>query len=285
MAKLIMMRGLPGSGKSTKAKKIVEQGEWVRINRDLLREMLHFGKWSGRNEGTVVDVEKVIASLCLAKGISCVVDDTNLSKKHRDMWSEVAKTMDARFEVHEMATDLTTCLYRDEQRDKKVGDHVIKAMALQYSLYPQTKTFLIVDIDGTIANINHRLHFVKDKEEKDWKSFFAEMNKDEPRQDVIQQIYKLCSDNSLEIIYVSGRPDTYRDQTEQWLKEFGLPYFTLLMRGGHDKRPDTEVKQDIYNKYLKHYKIDSVFDDRPSVIRMWKSNGVKVYDVGNGKEF
>ena len=54
-----MLRGISGSGKSTRAKELMlEHGNLVRINRDLLREMLHFGKWSGKNEGLVVDVEK-----------------------------------------------------------------------------------------------------------------------------------------------------------------------------------------------------------------------------------
>lgn len=58
---MYIMQGLPGSGKSTKAEEIVEhdgKGNTVRLNRDLLRTMLHFDKWSGRNEGITKDVRR-----------------------------------------------------------------------------------------------------------------------------------------------------------------------------------------------------------------------------------
>jgi hypothetical protein len=57
------------------------------------------------------------------------------------------------------------------------------------------------------------------------------------------------------------------------------------MRRKGDKRQDTDVKSDIYNRYLKQYDIVRVFDDRPSVIRMWREKGLEVEDVGNGEEF
>lgn len=57
------------------------------------------------------------------------------------------------------------------------------------------------------------------------------------------------------------------------------------MRRAKDSRPDTEVKQDILDQYFKKELIDVVIDDRPSVIRMWRSNGLEVLDVGKGEEF
>ncbi len=58
------------------------------------------------------------------------------------------------------------------------------------------------------------------------------------------------------------------------------------MRRSGDKRPDTEVKQQIYDTYFKDkYNIAYVIDDRPSVIQMWRSNGLEVIDVGEGVDF
>ncbi len=89
MAKLVMLRGLPASGKSTIAKEMVAGGgNFVRVNRDLLREMLHCSRWSGRNEDTTVQVEKTIAGNALVTGHNVVVDDCNLNPKNKDMWSE-----------------------------------------------------------------------------------------------------------------------------------------------------------------------------------------------------
>lgn len=283
MAKLIMMKGLPASGKSTKAKEIVEQGNWVRVNRDLLREMLHYNKWTGRNEGLTIDAEKVIVGMFLAKGISVVVDDCNLGDKHREMWSSVAQNFKAKFEVIEVDTDWKTCVSRDVDREKAVGPDVIIANALQYKCYQQSMPFVICDIDGTIANIDHRLHYVKE-DPKNWNSFFAELNNDEPRTEIISKVLDKIK-LGYELIYVSGRPESYREETIKWMRKHDIPTAPILMRRSNDKRPDTEVKQEIYDKYLKHYQIDCVFDDRPSVIRMWESNNLVVNNVGNGIEF
>lgn len=100
------------------------------------------------------------------------------------------------------------------------------------------------------------------------------------------------------IIFVSGRPERCRKDTEQWLANHGFAlehtapigwsgrsYFALLMRQDADSRPDTEVKQDILDKLLKKSWIHKVIDDRPSVIRMWASNGLSILDVGDGVEF
>lgn len=58
MAKLTIMRGLPASGKSTKAKELLSVGNTVRINKDLLRTMLHFDTFTGRNEGMTRDAAR-----------------------------------------------------------------------------------------------------------------------------------------------------------------------------------------------------------------------------------
>lgn len=88
------------------------------------------------------------------------------------------------------------------------------------------------------------------------------------------------------IVFVSGRPDTYKKETIEWLENnIGLAEYYLLMRQGHDSRDDTDVKRDIYKNYLIGKKIIKVFDDRPRVIRMWREEGLEVVDVGSGIEF
>ena len=58
------------------------------------------------------------------------------------------------------------------------------------------------------------------------------------------------------------------------------------MRREHDKRPDVEVKQQMLDTYFPDRSwIHCVIDDRPSVIRMWKANGLEVIDVENDEEF
>ena len=276
--------GLPASGKSTAAKEILKQGNWLRVNRDLIREMYHNNVWSGKKEDMTVGLEKTAASLALAKGYSVVVDDTNLTKSNKDMWKNVAKIMEASFQTKNIDTDYKTCIERDSLRPNPVGEQVIKEFAFSSRRYPQERPFIICDIDGTIADIAHRLEYVKG-DTKDWKSFFANIDNDSPRQDIIDEVFQLANLKQQEVIFVTGRPDTYRKETEAWLEKYTPDYSMLLMRRCDDKRPDNEVKQGIYDKFLKHYEIDMIYDDRPRVIRMWRENKLTVKDVGPGIEF
>lgn len=285
-----MMRGLPASGKSTEAKEIVEQGGWVRLNRDLLRTMLHFEKFTGRNEGLTVDAEKYLATSFLKAGTNVVVDDCNLGDSHRDMWSNVAKETESKFEVMDVATPVSTCRFRDMERERKVGADVITNMALRYGLHPKPeKGYILCDLDGTLADITHRLAYAKG-ETKNWGEFFARIPDDVLREDVAEIVSEFAR-QGYDIIFLSARPETYKKQTLVWLikhmeNRLSNGFLTIIMRRGNDKRPDVEVKQDLLNFHFPDRSlIKMVIDDRPSVIRMWRENGLQVMDVGKGVEF
>lgn len=280
-----MLKGLPASGKSTFAEELVKGGgNWVHVNKDLLRTMLHFDEFSGRNEKVTINVEINLVKYLL-KERNVIVDDTNLSKRHEDMWRGVATEAKAVFEIESfLDVSFIECVRRDICREKSVGSHVITNMAMQYQLIPALKDIVVCDIDGTIADGTHRLHHL-DKIPRDWKSYFSKLSGDTPRQEVLDNVAKLCLETSAWLVLVSARPETYREETEQWLLNNNIPYVNLIMRGAHDRRDDDIVKEEIYNKYLKHYNIIKVFDDRPRVIRMWRKHGLDVEDVGNGIEF
>lgn len=128
----------------------------------------------------------------------------------------------------------------------------------------------------------------KGEGKRDWESFFNEIPYDTPRWNVIDQVFDLEAEG-YEIVFVTARPDNYKRATVQWLEKT-LQYYpketTLIMRRAGDRRDDTEVKKEMYETYFKDkYPIKVVFDDRPSVIRMWKEQGLDVVDVGEGIEF
>jgi uncharacterized HAD superfamily protein len=150
------------------------------------------------------------------------------------------------------------------------------------SAMPSKRKAVIVDIDGTLANVTHRLHHIRGKRKK-WKKFFALMSEDELVQEVFDRVVELATDH--DIYVVTGRPDDYRDVTEQWLMLHGLPYKSLYMRKAGDYRPDDLVKQEILDEHFDPQNVELVIEDRPRVIRMWKRNGLNVLDVGTGEEF
>ncbi len=294
MSKMYIMVGLPASGKTTKALELIKSmGNVVRLNKDSMRTMLHGDVFSGRNEGLTRDAVRALAEMFLKKKINVIIDDTNLNPGTMQSWKDLAKDL-ATVEIVDM-TDVPVeeCVFRDAQREKMVGGTVIKNMALRYGL----KTFshgsvVLCDIDGTIADTTHRLHYVTKPEgasddwKKDWKGFFSKMADDPVRQDV-QKILIDLYNRGHTIIFLSARPDSYRDVTLKWLADKTLSFaYTLIMRQSHDKRPDTEVKADMLNLHFPDKGvIHTIIDDRPSVIRMWKEMGINVVDVGKGEEF
>jgi predicted kinase len=153
MSKLIIMSGLPASGKSTKAKEIMDaSGNTVRINKDLLRTMLHFDKFDYNNEEATRLAAQTLARLFLSKGKTVIIDDTNLNEKTMQSWKSLAKDAGSRIQYEDMDTSLNECLLRDMKREKPVGDTVIVGMALSSGKYPKPDLPVVLcDIDGTLA--------------------------------------------------------------------------------------------------------------------------------------
>lgn len=77
------------------------------------------------------------------------------------------------------------------------------------------------------------------------------------------------------IIFLTGRPDSYRNQTEEWLEKHDAKNPYLLMRKEGDWREDTVIKHEIYQKNIEpHYNILFAVDDKKSVIDMWRAIGL-----------
>lgn len=136
--RLIATRGLPGSGKSTKAVAWVAEDveHRARVNRDSFRAMFH-GGWLGTRaqENMVTAVQTAAVRELLAANVDVIVDDTNLRAVDLDGWRRMAGPWKATFEVWDL-TDipLTVCLQRDAHRDEaaQVGEAVIRGMHARY---------------------------------------------------------------------------------------------------------------------------------------------------------
>lgn len=136
---------------------------------------------------------------------------------------------------------------------------------------------IIVDIDGTVA-------------EKYPKRDIHDLTKvcyDYPIWPTIKTIEILMTEYLP--IFVSGRKECARRETERWLLHNisfpnydyggGSPGTILYMRSDYDNRCDTIVKREIYERHIKDdYSVFCVFDDRKKVIDMWRSLGLFVFD-------
>lgn len=142
---------------------------------------------------------------------------------------------------------------------------------------------VIFDIDGTLANCNHRRHFVDGTDgAKDFDAFYDAIEHDTIN-DKIHQMCNMYFMNDWHIIICTGRPEKYRAITEQWLSSHGVFYKELMMR--HDERrfdPDYLVKQDMLNEIRKVRDVHFACDDRNQVVEMWRSNGVLCLQCDDG---
>jgi len=282
MSKLIMLSGLPASGKSTKAKEIIEvSGNYYRLNYDLLRMMLHFDKYSPHNEQITQDLADNIAKMLLISGKNVIIDNCNLGQNHKAHWSNIAYQHSAKFEVVSL-TDVpwNICITRDLLRKTPVGDHVILKMALQYKLADPGPKVVICDLDGTLCDTTWRQEHVR-KEPKDWEAFYQGIPNDVPRHEVLEIYFDYLHQGCTGIL-VSGRPEKYREITEKWLHIWSIPSFVVLMRENHDARPDDIVKKQILDTYLTKENVIAVIDDRRRVLKMWEENlpDAKIINVG-----
>lgn len=140
------------------------------------------------------------------------------------------------------------------------------------------KEVVLCDLDGTLCNIDHRLHFIQG-ENKDYDSFYYGCGQDKVDIGVRRWLIRLYP--HYRIFIVSGRRWTCLFATIDWLANNYIEVDHIFMpRGVHDYRPDTEIKKGILEEIIDSgYKIAFAIDDRPSVVKMWRANGVKVYPV------
>jgi hypothetical protein len=132
---------------------------------------------------------------------------------------------------------------------------------------------IIIDLDGTLADVRHRLHHIQGKGRKDWDRFFLGMP-DDPVNVWCLELMKAMAKEGFEIAIVSGRPADYADQVKAWLERFQVPYHRLFLRGSGDRRLDTVVKREILHRAFDKNDILFVVDDRTEVVAMWRSEGL-----------
>lgn len=325
----IVLSGLQGSGKSYYARmwQAERADDRTRINYDDLRLEL-FGanwKWNRADEERMKAIAEQRAVEAVEAGKSVIIDNTNLSEKVRNKWMQLGRSLGATVVQHEINTPIEDCIRRDRRRSggARVGRGVIERMALFYGFIDWDDVdgqFIIVDIDGTVADISQRLHHVKQKcltcgaeaekigtafgekskgyqcsnavchkpniSKKNWPAFFADVANDKPIQPIIDLVWDLA--NKYNVLFVTGRDTSIAKETEDWLdqhfKEQGCdePFYShLFMRNNGDSRPDYEIKAEIL-ELLPKKRIVYILEDRDQVVSMYRKAGMTVLQSAKG---
>ena len=274
MRKLILTVGISASGKTTWAEK---QREMANVNRDYIRfNIVQPGsdwstyKHSKSNERKVTLFEFDVAKNAVTLGVDIIISNTNLNSKTREFWKTFAEEHDYEFEIKEFPITLEEAIKRDNLRPNGVGEQVIRKQYDQWLKYIGRKTYtpneklpncIIVDIDGTVAEMSGRQPFEWDK-----------VDTDLPRQFVIDVVTGYADRHNCHVLFLSGRDGCCYDKTYDWLvKHVGHDVsWSLNMRKTKDFRKDSIVKEELFwDIVAPNFNVVGVFDDRPQVLQMW----------------
>ena len=285
MPKIVMLKGLPASGKTARAMELVKVG-YKRINNDDLRDMIDGYKFTRGNEKIITELRETMLRIFMDKCCDIVIDNTNLNPVHKETLEEIVKAHNSVFskkyfiEGEFINTPVEECIRRDSLRTGRhhVGKKVIMDMYKKY-LYKEPEKpahlegkppAIICDLDGTLAKCG-------DRDIYDGSKVYL----DTVIPETLEILERFCDTHA--IIICSGRSAEHREVTKKWLEQNSIPHLALFMRAEGDVRKDSIVKQELYEKHIKgNFNIKFVLDDRNQVVDMWRANGLTCHQVALG---
>ena len=150
------------------------------------------------------------------------------------------------------------------------------------------KPLYIFDIDGTLADCSHRVHMLDSEDDDKWLRFYDACDGDSPIMAVIETLNRLS--RVCDVWFFTGRTESVRSKTVEWLEcntRFSILDFKnpiLTMRPDGDYTPDWKLKELWLKSMLDidRNRLIGVFDDRNSVVDMWRRNCVTCFQVADG---
>lgn len=302
---VLVLRGIPGSGKSTFAKDLLASrahGSTVRINNDDLGAMF-FGAHSFANHGKAAHVANLFHDARIAllnaalatPGVDLViVDNTNLSVKTVKALEKAASDLAADFIVDDqfLSVPVDVCVARDAERVTPVTEPVIRRMADQaakltpwiatptsllsnaapYANSPSLPSTVIVDIDGTLAHMNGRSPY-------EWHKVGGDL----PNAPVVKLVKDLITAGQ-HITIMSGRDGSCADITRAWLDEHVAVGLPMYLRSANDNRRDDIIKYELFQQHVADkFHVRFVLDDRDQVVHLWRRVlGLPTFQVADG---
>lgn len=279
MRTIIILRGLPASGKSTYAKELVKSnpGVYKRINRDSLRTMFDEDHFSNGNEKFIRKIRDVLIVEALNNGKHVILDDTNLAESNLKRIQQIAHdyklehNQEIAVKIKEFDVDVEECIRRDANRTKPVGRAVIERMYREHFMKKNHRdpeyrvqnedlpNAIICDLDGTLALLNGRNPFDA-----------ARCENDLPNPPVMDMV-KNFKERGYKVLLLSGRMDRFKNQTVKWLEKNDVEYDALWMRKTGDNRKDAIMKRELFETNIQDkYNVKLVLDDRNQVVDMWR---------------
>lgn len=152
---------------------------------------------------------------------------------------------------------------------------------------------VIFDVDGTLADCRHRLHYIKPGKTADGKKiprrfdlFEDAVDKDTVIHQVADIYLRMVNDPAVTVVLLTGRGEAVRYKTTKWFTDNGLDGYDALYMKTQKYQPDTEQKEALFHQITKDFGQAPVmvFEDRARVVAMWKRLGLFVVNVDQGEE-
>lgn len=302
--KIILTRGIQGSGKSTWARKWVEEDpiNRVRINNDDIRNML--GKyWVIEREPLVSEIKQSIVTEAMNRGYDIVVDNMNLNPKEVKFWETVVEFNNTypdgykyEIEFKDFFISLEECIRRDAMRPNPIGEKVIRDTWKRYKHFIQTSEVekyvnnlikedeskpycLVVDMDSTLCfNTTKRPWYGEGAAEG--------MINDVPNMGVLRLVEQWVKPGpaaySHNLIIATGRDTSQEEVTKQWLAKYNIYPQEFYFRKQGDYRKGVEVKKEQIEKILEKYNVVAIIDDCEPIVQMYRDMGLTVLQPNKG---
>ena len=310
--KLILTRGIQGSGKSTWAKQWVAESPETRVrfnNDDMRYSCSVYMTYTNKREKLIDEMKKNFMRSAMNLGFDIVADNMNLNDKEVAMYEKLVKEFNVlsdkyhyEIEFKDFFIPLEECIERDKLRgDKAVGEKAIrhiwriyrdkiihletmKAVENQIPRNEELPSCIIVDMDATVCfNTSGRPFYGEGSAEQ--------MHTDVPNYPVIKIIQNYVKtmdiDKGDNVIFVTGRDETARQATRDYIDKNVLPNYDeyeLYTRKAGDFRKGDVCKREIYENRIKgKFNVDFVLDDSHKIVKMYRELGLTVLQPNDGK--
>lgn len=285
--------GISASGKSTFAEEwMAAAPNRVRIERDAVRKAMveakgkkfTWKKWNWKLEGAVTAEINELIHQAAKNSQDIIISDTNLQASKRKALIARLEQFGYEVKLREFPVTIEEAWARDAARENGVGHSVIAEQYEKWLKNSGRKKYvpdlskpkcILVDVDGTLAHMNGK------RGPFDWDNVGVD-DIDIQVRSIVNMFSSQTGRDFTHVIVLSGRDGVCQPQTTEWLGVNDVKYDELIMRAPGDGRKDTIVKEEIFWRDIAdNYNVLFAIDDRPSVARMWREIGVKVFQVGN----
>ncbi|MBR2246343.1 MAG: AAA family ATPase [Bacilli bacterium] len=295
MSKLIICRGIQGSGKSTWAKAwaMEDPKTRVRFNWDDMRNMMgEYWVPERENTGIMKTLRASFLDDMMRAGWDICIDNMNLNPKDWEFYEGIVKTFNEahpgktyEIEYVDFFTPVEECIRRDAMRPHPIGEAVIRATWKRYKhfiickeiedkfysmrTYDATKKdCIIADMDSTLCvNLTKRPFYTDGWKEK--------LIYDTPLAGPISILRAQKMTGTCDVIIVTGRREDGRETTEEWLETYNVPYDRLYMRGITDYTKGDVFKEKILKEFiLPKYNVLFALEDDNKCSQMYRRNGL-----------